>query len=85
MNKKVIKKSNTEPGEFVSPIFARSKSDVGFCLNLNLKNSKINFKIIKIEIVTIVIKLVRSGMVIAKLDIKDAYYSIPIPGSHKRT
>ena len=47
------------------------------------KTGKINFKIIKIETITTVIKLVGWEMLIAKLDVRDACYSILILESHK--
>ena len=78
LRKKVIKKSLPEPGEFISPIFVREKTDGGFRLILNLKklNETVEYKKFKMETITSILQLIRPGMFMAKLDIKDAYYSI---------
>ena len=57
-------KLELEPGEFVSPTY-------GLCLIVNLKklNEKVNLKKFSMETI---------GMFMAKLDIKNAFYSIPI-------
>ena len=86
LRKKVIAKSAHEKGEFISPIFLRPKSEGSFRLILNLKklNShmpKIHFKM---DTIHSVLQLVHKNCFMTKLDIKDAYYSIPIRESDKK-
>ena len=74
-----------EPREFISPIFVGKKSDGGFRLILNLKrfNNFVEYKKFKMETISAILHLVRPGMCMAKLDIKDAYYSVPICEDHQ--
>ena len=62
------------------PIFVRPKSDGGFRLILNLKalNQSVEYKKFKMQTLATTLCLIRPNMYMAKLDIKDAYYSIPI-------
>ena len=83
--KSAIVETKHETREFISPIFVREKSDGGFCLILNLKsvNEVVEYKKFKMEIISTILHLVRPGMFVAKLDIKDAYYSVPICEDHR--
>lgn len=84
--KGVIVETNSESGEFISPIFVRPKSDGGFRLILNLKslNKTIEYKKFKMDTISNILLMIRPNMFMAKLDIKDAYYSIPINKSHQK-
>ena len=86
LKKRVIEESAHEEGEFISQIFLRPKSEGSFRLILNLKklNShmpKIHFKM---DTIHSVLQLVHENCFMTKLDIKDAYYSIPMRESDKR-
>ena len=74
-----------EPREFISPIFAREKSNGVFCLIVNMKrlNEVVEYKKFKMETVSTLLHLIKPGMYMTKLDIKDAYYSVPICGNHQ--
>ena len=74
-----------EPREFISTIFVREKSDEGFCLILSLKrlNEVIEYKKFKMKAISTILHLVRPGMYMAKLDIRDAYHSVPICEDHQ--
>jgi hypothetical protein len=78
--KKVIKEVCPELGEFISPIFTRDKKDGGCRLILNLKNLNLDvpYKHFKMETVSSILTLVRPGWYMAKIDLKDAYYSVKI-------
>ena len=78
--KSVIVETKHEPGELISPIFVREKPAGVFCLILNLKrlNKIIEYKKFKLETIFTILDLARPGMYIGKLDIKDAYYGVPI-------
>jgi hypothetical protein len=80
LNKGVIVKSVHEEGEFISPMFLREKSDGGFRLILNLKklNQVAEYKKFKMDTLSTILCMVRPNAFMAKLDIKDAYYSIAI-------
>ena len=78
--KKVVMECFPEPGDHVSPIFTREKKDGGFRMILNLKNLNMDVpdKHFKMETAASILRLVRPGCYMAKLDIKDAYYSVKI-------
>lgn len=69
-----------EPGEVISPIFLTDKSDGSFRLILNLKRLNLHVPCyhFKMETISSILKLIRKGDFMSKLDIKDAYYSVPI-------
>jgi len=78
--KGVITPCGHEIGEYISPIFVTEKADGGFRLILNLKqlNKAVEKKKFKMQTLSLILCLIRPNMYLAKLDIKDAYYSIPI-------
>ena len=80
MRKKIIKRSYHEEGEFISPIFLRPKSDGAFRMILNLKklNEVSEKQHFKMDTLKSVLTLVYPGAFMCKIDIKDAYYSVPI-------
>ena len=84
--KEVIVVSKYEIDQFMSPIFVRPKSDGLFRLILNLKklNEVTQYVHFKMETLTSVLRLVRPGSYMAKIDIKDAYYSVPIKTEDQR-
>ena len=85
LKKGVIRNSSHEPGKFISPTFLREKSDGGYRLILNLKklNESVEYKMFKMETLATIVQLIGPNMYMAKLDIKDIYYSIPIYGPHQ--
>ena len=78
--KGVIVFSHHEVGELVSPIFVRSKGDGQYRLILNLRqlNEGTQYKHFKMDTLASILRLVTPGAYMAKIDIKDAYYSVPI-------
>ena len=78
--RKAIVPSEPELGEFVSPIFAKKKPDGSYILVLSLKKfkEKVEYKKFKMETIGTILQLVKPGVFISKLEIKDAYYSVPI-------
>ena len=75
-----------EEGEFISPIFVTPKSDGGYRLILNLKslNEYIDIEHFKMHGLKEILKLVERNCYMAALDIKDAYYSIPVEESFQK-
>ena len=80
IKKGVVIESQHVTGQHISPIFLRSKSGGTFRLILNLKRfnelqRKLHFKM---DTIWSILNLIRKDCFMTKLDIKDAYYSVPI-------
>lgn len=86
LKKNVIAPCGHEDGEFISPIFLTKKSDGSNRLILNLKklNEHIPYIHFKMDSIQTVLSLVTEGCFMAKIDIKDAYYSIPISEPYQK-
>ena len=86
LQKGVIKESQHEEGEFISPIFLVPKSEDSFRMILNLKRLNENMPYIhfKMETIKSILTLVTPNCYMAKVDIKDAYYSVPILPEHQK-
>ena len=82
--KGVITKCEHETGEYTSPIFIKQKPDGSCRLILNLKdlNEDMLYIHFKVEKLQSVLSLITPGCYLASLDLKDAYYSIPIHQVH---
>ena len=80
LQKKLIVPSEPEQGEFTSPILVREKTGGGCRLIWNLKKliEKTEYKNFKMETWGTIIQLVKPGVFMSNLDIKDGYYRIPI-------
>ena len=78
--KGIIKKSQHEEREIISPIFLTTKPDGTHRLILNLKkaNKPIDSMHFNMETISTILKLIRPNCYMASVDIKDAYYSVPI-------
>ena len=86
LKKKVIVKCDHEEGEIISPTFLKEKPDGSFRFILNLKKlneniTKIHFKM---ETIMSILKLVTPLTYFTKIDLKDAYYTIPVSPSHQK-
>ena len=86
LKKGVVVESYHEPGEYISLIFVTEKSDGGYRLILNLKklNKLAEYKKFKMETISIMLCLIRPNCFMTKVDIKDAYYSIPVLEEHQK-
>ena len=86
LRKGVIKESQHEEGEFISPIFLVPKSEGSFRMILNLKRLNENMPYIhfKMETMKSILTLVTPNCFMAKVDIQDAYYSVPILLEHQK-
>ena len=80
LNKGVIEPSKPSDGDFISTIFVRPKKDGSHRLILNLKplNEFVAYYHFKMDTIHAALKLMRPGCFMASVDLKDAYYSIPI-------
>ena len=80
VSKEVLQVTNCVPGGFISNIFIRPKKDGAFRMILNLKplNKFVDYHHFKMDTFRTALKLIRPGCFMASVDLKDAYYSIPI-------
>ncbi|PFX22060.1 Gag-Pol polyprotein [Stylophora pistillata] len=72
--------------EFISTVFTRPKKDGSHTLILNLKrpNEQVTYKHFKMESLQTAAQLIKQGSCMAVLDLKDAYYSVPIVTDHRK-
>ena len=86
LSKQVICKSRRERNDYLSNVFTRNKKDGGKHLILNLKqfNTHITYRHFKMESINHVIDIVRPNVYMASIDLKDAFYSIPIHLEHQK-
>ena len=77
--------TNREPNDYVSRIFTRAKKDDNYRMILSLKtfNDFLKFKRCKLESIEDALDLISEGY-FGSVDLKDAYYSIPIPENYQR-
>ena len=81
LKKQVIQKLITlQKDAFVSSVFTRPKQDGTHRMILNLKNLNkfVTYKHCKLESLQDVLEMVTPGVWMASVDLKDAYYTIPI-------
>lgn len=87
LNKGVIVESPHSQGEFVSSIFLRlKKNGVDYRMILNLKelNKFIVYRHFKMDSLKTVTDLMTQGCFMASVDIRDAYYTVPIATEHQK-
>ncbi|XP_068674606.1 uncharacterized protein [Montipora foliosa] len=87
LNKGVIVESPHSQGEFVSSIFVRlKKNGVDYRMILNLKelNKFIVYRHFKMDSLKTVTVLMSQGCYMASVDIKDAYYTVPVATEHQK-
>ena len=86
LDKKVISVSKHETGESISGLFTRPKKDGRKRMILNLKylNENIFYEHFKMESIQNVIDLMEENCYMASVDLKDAYFSVPIHKEHKK-
>ena len=80
LKKKVIVPKNINEGDFVSSIFTRNKKDGSHRMILNLKklNTFADSPFFKMESIRNVISMVHKGVWMASVDLKDAFFTVPI-------
>ena len=83
---KVIEKSFHEDGEIISPIFTRAKADGSIRIILNLKkmNESVDKEHFKMESIETVLSMVKHNCFMASIDLKHAYYSLPIHPDYQK-
>ena len=78
--------SSHEDGQVISPIFTRRKKDGSHRVIFNLKklNESVTYHHFKIGTLETAITLMRPKCYMTSIDLKDAYYSIPIAEEHQK-
>lgn len=73
-------------GQFISPTFLVPKPNgrTRFILNLKSLNKSISTKHFKLEDLRTAINLINKGCFMSTIDLKDAYFLIPIHSDHKK-
>lgn len=86
LSKGVITKAVYEPGQIISSIFLHPKKDGSYRLILNLKqfNTNVVHHHFKMDCIQTIVKLVTKNCFMASLDLKDAYYSLPIQTADRK-
>ena len=86
LRKKVICESHPEPGQVISPIFTRVNKDGTNRLLLNLKslNETVEHIHFKMESFCSALQLITPHCWLASVDLKSAYYTIPIHPAHQK-
>ena len=86
LNKGVVEQTHCVEGDFISTIFVRPKKDGSYRMILNLKtlNEFVSYYHFKMDNIKTALKLMRPGCFMASVDLKDAYYSVPIATEDRR-
>jgi len=84
--KGVIEETTHSEGEFISRIFVRKKKDNTYRMILNLKdlNYNIEKKHFKMDTFLSAVNLVKQNCYMASVDLRDAYYTIPISIKYRK-
>ena len=83
---KVIEEVSPVPGQFISPIFALPKKDGEYRMILNLKdlNNYIKYYHFKLDTFEIILHLIKPNCFMASVDLRHAYYSVPIAEEERK-
>ena len=85
-SKKVIVNTAKRTGEYISGIFTRIKKDDSHRMILNLKNVNkfICYRHFKMELIQNVLDMIKKDAFMASIDMKDAFYSVPVAAHHQK-
>ena len=75
-----------EKGDFMSSIFTRDKRDGSYRMILNLKqlNKSNEYEHFKMESLQSVLNIIRPNWWMTCVDLKDAFYTVPIHPDHQK-
>ena len=84
--KKILSPCEARTDQILSPIFTRPKKDGSHRMILNLKNlnQDIEYHHFKMDTLLTALTLITPGCYMASIDLKDAYYSVPIDEQNKK-
>ena len=80
LNKQIVERVEDEPGQVVSNIFLRPKKDGSFRIILDLTwvNLHVQYEHFKMHSIATATEMMRPDCWLASIDLKDAYYSVPV-------
>lgn len=86
LEKNVIESSVHEEGEFISNIFSRPKKNGGtrIILDLSELNKCLDYQHFKMDNIHTAIHLLTPNCYMASVDLRDAYYSVPVNSNHRK-
>ena len=86
LGKGVIHQTTRCKGDFLSSIFTRPKKDGsrGMILNLSVLNEFVVYQHFKMESLHDVQNIIKPNVWMASVDLKDAFYSIPVHVDHQK-
>ena len=86
LSKQVLEPVAPEPGQFISNVFLRPKSDGKFRMILDLTelNKQIPYEHFKMTSLNSALEMMRPGCWMASVDLRDAYYSVPVAGQFRK-
>ena len=85
LQKGVIIKCGREENNFASTVFTRDKKDGSFRTILSLKclNKFVKYTHFKMESLKDIFKIIKEGVWMASVDLKDAFFTVPVHKSHQ--
>ena len=84
-NSFVIRATYVQEGDFFSNLFIQSKKDGSYrLLNFKKLNQNCETAHFKMESMKQVMHMIKPNMYLASLDIKDAFYTVPIYEPHRK-
>ena len=86
VTKGVLVKIAENEAKYLSNVFIRPKKDGThrLILNLNKLNQNVQYQKFKMETLESIITLMTPGCYMCSLDLKDAYYSVPVAPEHQK-
>ena len=86
LKKGVIERCSKSNNDFISPIFLRPKNDGTHRMVLNLKvlNKSVRYHHFKMDTINTATNMLKHNCYMASIDLKDAYYSVPIAEEHQK-
>ena len=86
LSKGVIEGAHYTPDSYISNVFVRPKKDNTYRMILNLKslNTFVAYHHFKMDTFQTAVKFIRPGCFMASVDLRDAYYSIPIASEDRK-
>ena len=86
LSKNILTKAEHCSGEYISNIFTRKKSDGSLRMILNLSglNKFVTYHHFKMDTIEKAIKLVTKNCYMGSVDLKDAYFSVPIHPKYRK-
>ena len=86
LKKGIIRPTMPTSGDIISPIFVTPKKDGSHRVIFSLKklNESVSYHHFKLDTLQTAVQLVTPGCFMTSIDLKDAYYSIPISEDHQK-